>query len=184
MNKKIISLVLILACVFSLGAFAYEKKSAKFNWMASYNKQGQINLYGTVGFYGLGFNLSGGPEYTIINFDAGGVPIDLGITVRGMLGFASFLGASWVDWGIAPMAVGHWGMDFGGSAKFELYLGAGLGISGSTVAGYYGYGGGIGFGFATFDGVAWKFADNWALILEAGYTGYAWMGGIGVKFNF
>ncbi len=152
--------------------------------MASFDKTGQLNLYADVGFYTLGLGLTAGPEFILDDFDFSGVPIEMGFAVRGLLGFASYLGVSGIDWGIAPMLTFHWGFDLGGPAKFDWYIGLGLGISSSTVNyGFYSYGTGIGFGFATFDGVAWHFSNNLALILDAGYTGYVGVYGIGLKLN-
>jgi hypothetical protein len=184
MTKKIVAAVLVLMVFAALGAFAFEQKSKTFPWMASFNKNSQINLSAAVGFYGYGIDITAGPEYIITNFDISGIPLEFGVAVRGMAGFASFLGVSWVDWGVAPLATLHWGVDFGAPWKFDWYIGLGLGISGSSVSNaYLSYASGIGFGFASFDGVAWHFSDNWSIITEAGYTGYIWVWGIGAQFS-
>ncbi len=176
MKRKIVAVVLVLLLAVAFGAFAKETKPSKqFPWMASFNQPGQVVLYAAAGFYGFGFDLLGGPEFIIGAFNLGGIPLEWGVTVKGMVGFASFLGyASWVDWGV----------DFGSPWKFDWYIGAGLGISGSTGT-YYKFLGGAGpwFGFATSDGVAWHFSDNFALIADYAYTGLVSVYGIGVKWN-
>ncbi len=184
MTKKIIAAVLVLMVFAALGAFAFEQKSKTFPWMASFNKNSQINLSAAVGFYGYGIDITAGPEYIITNFDISGIPLEFGVAVRGMAGFASFLGVSWVDWGVAPLATLHWGVDFGAPWKFDWYIGLGLGIAGAS-GGYAGYsfGTGIGFGFASFDGVAWHFSDNLAIISEYGFTGFNSVWGIGVQLS-
>ena len=113
-----------------------------------------MNLYASVGFYGLGIDLNVGPEIIIGKFDVAGIPLLWGATVRGLIGFASFFGyASWIDWGVAPMATLHWGVDLGSIWKFDWYVGLGVGISGSTGS-YYTYlnNSSIGFGFASSTG--------------------------------
>lgn len=183
MTKKIIVIALVLALFATLGASAYEKKSKTFPWMASFNGNGQLNLYASVGFYGYGIDVDVGPEIIITNFDLGGIPLEFGVMVRGMIGFSSLFGyASWIDWGIAPLATLHWGVDFGSIWKFDWYIGLGLGISGSTGTYYLG-GTNIAFGFATFDGFAWQFSNNLALVLEYGWVGYVSAFGIGVRLN-
>jgi hypothetical protein len=184
--KKIMSVALVILLAASVGAFAKETKPSKtFPWMVSYNQPGQLNLYASVGWYGLGIDLSAGPEIILGAFDIAGIPLEWGVTVRGLVGFASFFGyASWVDWGVAPMASLHWGVDFGGPLKFDWWAGLGVGISGSTGT-YYSYlsSGPIGIGFASFNGGAWQFSDNFALIAEYAYTGYVSVAGVGIKMN-
>jgi hypothetical protein len=184
MRRKILGIVILFVFCASVGAFAYEKKSKEFPFMASYNKSGQLNFYAAVGFYGVGLEVAAGPEFIIQEFDLGGIPLEWGLTVRGMLGFGGFAGYSWLDWGVAPMATLHWGVDLGGIWKFDWYVGVGLGISG-TIGDYYYWPGeaAIRFGFASFDGVAWQFADNMAVIVDAGYAGYVGVYGIGLRFN-
>jgi hypothetical protein len=186
MTKKIVAISLaVLLCV-AVGAFAKETKPSKtYPWMASYNQPGQLNLYASVGWYGYGIELSAGPEFIIGSFDIADIPLEWGITVRGLVGFGGFLGyASWIDWGVAPMAALHWGVDLGGALKFDWYVGLGLAISGSTGT-YYSWGssGGLNFGPASFNGVTWQFSDNIGLIAEYAYAGYVSVGGVGVKFN-
>jgi hypothetical protein len=182
MKRKIFVIALVLILFATLGVSAYEKKSKTFPWMASFNGNGQLNLYAGVGFYGYGIDVSAGPEIIIANFDLGGIPLEFGVMARGIIGFSSFFGyASWIDWGVAPMASLHWGVDFGSIWKFDWYIALGLGIYGST--GTYYFGNAVGFGFASFDGVAWHFADKIALLLDYGYVGYVGAFGIGIKLS-
>ena len=184
MKKRIVvGLVLVFVLISSAGVFA-ETKSVTYPWMASYEKPGQLNVYASVGWYGFGIDFNVGPEIILGNFDIAGIPLSWGATVRGLLGFGSYAGyTSWIDWGIAPMATLHWGVDFGSPWKFDWYIGLGLSISGTTGE-YWNYGsGGIGFGFATADGVAWHFSNNLALILEFAYSPNVSTGGIGIQWK-
>ena len=185
MQKKFLGLVVVLLVCVTLGAFAVETKSSQYPWMASYDQPGNLNLYASVGFYGLGIELNAGPEIIIGKFDIAGIPLSWGATVRGLVGFASYFGyASWLDWGVAPMATLHWGVDFGSMLKFDWYIGMGLGISGTTGS-YSGYTNtsGIGFGFASSDGAVWHFSNNFALIVDYAYTGYISAGGVGIQMK-
>ncbi len=188
MKRKIVAVALVVLMVAAFGAFAKETKPSKqFPWMADFNKAGQINLYAAAGWYGLGFDISAGPEFIIGGFNLGGIPLEWGVAIRGLVGFGSFFGyASWIDYGAAVMASLHWGMDFGAPWKFDTYGGLGVGISGSTGS-YYSaaYLGGlpIGIGPASFQGVAWHFADNFAIILDTAWTYYQWVSGIGIEMN-
>jgi hypothetical protein len=185
MKRKIfVGLVVAMLLVGTVGAFAAsETKSTVYPWMASYNQPGELNLYAAVGFYGFGLDLDVGPEIMITKFDLAGIPLELGATVRGLVGFGTFLGyASWIDWGVAPMVTLHWGVDFGAPWRFDWYVGAGLSISGttSTYSSYY-TGSGVQFGFASSDGVAWHFSKNLALIVDYTYTYYISTAGVGIK---
>ena len=184
MKKKIVfGLVLALILVSTFGAFAAgETKSKVYPWMASFDKPGQLNLYASAGFYPFGIDINVGPEYVFAAIEPGGVPLEFGATVRGLVGFSNFAGyANWVDWAVAPMATLHWGVDFGSLWKFDWYIGLGVGLSGTT--GSY-WPGGTAFGFASADGVAWHFSNNLALVIEYCYTAYMYAGGIGLKYAF
>jgi hypothetical protein len=180
-RKILVGLVLALLLCSTVGAFA--ATPAPFPWLASYNKPGQLNLYGSVGFYGFGIDANVGPEIIIGQFDIAGIPLEWGAMVRGLVGFSSYFGyASWIDWAVAPAATLHWGVDFGGALKFDWYIGLGLSISGSTGT-YYSGSGSIDFGLASFDGASWQFSKNLALVVEYGYTSHISAGGIGVKLS-
>jgi hypothetical protein len=189
--KKVFIVLLALLCVAGF-VFAADKTPAKntssgggLSWMTSYNGKGQLNLYGSVGFYGLGVDVSVAPEYIINKFNLGVVPLEWGVTARGMVGFSSFLGYSWIDWGVAPMATLHWGVDFGAPWKFDLYVGIGAGVYGSAGSAYSLYdNSGVHVGFASFDGVAWHFSKNISLISEGGYIGTTSTWGVGAEVQF
>jgi len=184
MKRKIIGLVAVLVVVASVGAFAFEQKSSTYSWMASYNKDGQLNVYVAGGLYYVGLGVAGGVEVALGNFSLAGIPLEWGIEGRGLVGFGSFAGVSWLDWGASPQVTLHWGVDFGGPLKFEWYAGLGLGVYGTTGS-YYSYliGAGPFFGFASSDGVAWHFSENVSLILDYSYTGWTSIYGVGVKLN-
>ena len=185
MKKRVllIAVFIILLCS-TIGAFAYEQKSKAYSWMASYDRTGQLNLYASLGLYYYGFDVGGGPEFILGNFDVSGIPLEWGIAVKGLVGFANFGGFTWTDWGVGPLATLHWGIDGGGPLKFDFYFGLGLGIAGSSANyGYYPYGSGIGVGFASADGVAWHFSENISAILDYSYFGFYSLWGIGLRFN-
>ncbi len=185
-RKIVVGLVVLLMLAVAAGAFAAgETKSKTYPWMASFDNPGQLNLYGSVGFYGLGISINAGPEFMVAKFEPGGIPLELGVMARGVVGFSSFLGLSWIDWAVPVTATLHWSVDFGSPWKFDWYIGAGLSISGSTGSYWSTYGlgtGAIGFGFASADGVAWHFSNNLALVVEYAYTPYLYAAGIGLKF--
>ncbi|HET6487672.1 MAG TPA: hypothetical protein VFH83_14690 [Spirochaetia bacterium] len=187
MRKTVLAACVAALLVFgTAGAFAAgEVKSTTFPWMASFDQPGQLNLNVSAGFYGLGIDVNVGPEFIIGKFDIAGIPLSWGATVRGLVGFSSFFGVSWIDWAAAPMVTLHWGVDFGAPWKFDWYVGAGLSISGTTGTYYSTLGlaqGAVGFGFASADGVAWHFSNNIALLAEYAYTPYVSTAGVGVKF--
>ncbi len=185
MNRRIVlAAAVVLLMLSAVGAFAFEQKSRAYPWMASFDRTGQVNLYAAVGFYYYGIDVGGGPEFILGNFDVSGIPLEWGIAVKGLVGFANFGGFTWTDWGFGPLVTLHWGIDGGGPLKFEWYGGLGLGISGSTANyGYYSYGTGTGFGFATADGLAWHFSENISLLLDYSYFGFYSLYGVGLKFN-
>jgi hypothetical protein len=184
MKRKIVLLaVVVLLVLSSVSAFAFEQKSKTYPWMASFDGPGQLNIYAAVGFYYVGYDLTGGLELIIGNFDISGVPFEWGIEARGLIGFASAAGLTWIDWGAAPMVTLHWSIDGGGLAKFEFYGGLGLGLygTGGTYYTFAGYGPFIGFAGA--GGVAWHFANNFALILDSSYVGWTGAYGVGLKVS-
>ncbi len=185
MNRRIVVvLAVVLLVVSAVGAFAYEQKSRTYSWMASFNKTGQINLYASVGFYYVGYDINGGPEIILGNFDISGIPLQWGLMAQGLVGFGSFAGfGSWIDWGAAPMISLHWGTDFGQGLKFEWWGAVGLGLYGTTGTYYSFVGAGPFFGFAGAGGVAWHFADHFALLLDSAYVGWTGVYGIGLKLN-
>src|SRR5258706_7325729 len=112
MKKRIVVALVLCALLFStVGAFAAAKP---VSWMTSYNKPGQLNLYASAGFYLYGVDANAGPEIIFGQFDIGGIPLEWGGMVRGMVGFSTFLGyGSWIDWAVAPAITLHFGADFG-----------------------------------------------------------------------
>ncbi len=149
-------------------------------WAKSYNKDGQLNIYGSVGYW-WGVSLSAGFEYIIGEFNLGGVPLDYGIMGRGVYEFWGWYGYNWSTWGAAPTFAVHLGLK---NTPIEFYASAGVGFYG------YSYGGvydalypGFGIGFASFDGVMWHFADKFALLAEYGYVGSASVWGVGIEMS-
>jgi hypothetical protein len=176
-RKRILlgAVVALILCT-AFGAFAADKSYA---WMTSYNKPNHINVYGGLGYYWGGFNVTGGAEYIIGDFEIGPVPLEWGIMAQAIVGFASYSYATGIDWGAAPMVSLHWGTDFGAMAKFDFYVSAGLGLYGGT---YWAHdnSGALGFGFASYDGVMWMFSKDFGLLLEYGYIGWTSTGAIGI----
>ncbi len=190
MNRRVVvTLAAALLVLSAVGAFAYEQKSRTYSWMASYDRTGQLNIYASVGFYYVGYEIGGGPEFILGNFNISGVPFEWGLMARALLGFGSFAGyANWFDWGVAPMVTLHWGNDFGQGLRFEWYGGLGLGIFGTTgtyFTDHAGFPSGYGpfLGFAGAGGFAWHFADNFALIADYSYVGLTSNFGIGLKIS-
>lgn len=182
-RRIVVVLAIALLLCSAVGAFAFEEKSKTYPWMASFNRSGQFNLYAAIGYYYVGFDVAGGLEAILGNFNVAGIPLQWGIAARGLAGFGSSAGfGNWIDWGVAPMITLHWGVDFNGLLKFELYAGLGLGLYGTTGT-YYSFAGGPFFGFASSDGVAWHFADNFSLILDYSYVGWTSVYGVGLKLN-
>jgi hypothetical protein len=183
-RRLVLVFVAVLLAVSTASAFAFEQKSKTYPWMASFNGTGQLNIYAAVGFYYVGYDVTGGLEFILGNFNISGVPFEWGIEARGLVGFASFSGfGSWIDWGAAPLVTLHWGIDGGGLAKFDFYGGIGLGLygTGGTYYTFTGYGPFLGFAGA--GGVAWHFANNFALILDSAYVGWTGTYGIGLKVS-
>jgi hypothetical protein len=154
--------ILVLLLFVGAAAFAASKSS----WMTSFNKPGHLNVYADVGLYSGGFDVSGGAEYIVGDFSLGSAPFEWGVMAQALFGFP---GGSGIDWGVGPLASLHWGTNFGGLAKFDFFVSAGVGV----------YGGPLGFTFATFDGATWQFTNEFGLLLEFGYIGHS-MAGIGV----
>ncbi len=176
MKKTVVALVLALLLV---GAMTASAESSVF---AAYNKPGQLNLYGSVGFYGIwGLEAAIGAEMIVGKFDLGPVPLEWGIMARGVVGVPFFLGSGWIDWGAAPLASLHTGFNFGKSLEFDVYIALGLGLYGSTGT-YWGWNP-VNFGFASFDGIAWKLSEKFFILGEYGYVGSTSIAGIGVKMN-
>lgn len=185
MKRRLVpGIALFFLLVTAVGAFAFEQDSKKYPWMASFNKTGQLNVYAAAGLYPYGFDITGGAEVIVGNFDISGIPLEWGIMGRGLVGFASYSGyGNWIDWGAAPLVTLHWGTNFGKELKFEWYGGIGLGLYG-TGGTYYSFNGyGPFFGFAGDLGIAWHFSNNISLILDSAYVGWTGVFGIGVKIN-
>jgi|GEM_PF-1674473 len=183
-RRIVVILAAVLLVCSAMGAFAFEQKSKTYPWMASFNRTEQLNLYAAVGFYYVGYDVTAGLEVILGNFNISGVPFEWGLEARGVLGFASFSGfGSWIDWGAAPMVTLHWGIDGGSALKFDFYGGLGLGLygTGGTYYAFTGYG--PFFGFAGAGGVAWHFADNFALILDSAYVGWTGTYGLGLEVS-
>lgn len=172
MKKIVVGLVVAFLLVGALSVSA----DAPF---AAYNTPGHLNAYASVGFYGIwGLEVAGGIEMILGKFDLGPIPLQWGIMARGVLGLPLFLGSGWLDWGVAPLASLHTGFNLGKSLEFDAYISLGLGLYGTT--GTYFVWDPVNFGFASFEGVAWKLNDKIFLLGEYGYIGYSSIAGVGV----
>ena len=179
--KKVLLVLAVALLAAGLASAAGAKSSGDLSWMTSYNEPGQINVYASAALDPFGVDGSVAGEYIVGKFNIGEVPLEWGAEARANLAFDSFLGyANWMDWGVAPMATLHWGVDFGKPWKFDFYVGAGVGVYGTT--GDY-YDNGIHVGFASYNGVSWQFSDKIALLSEGGYIGYSGVWGLGAKFK-
>jgi hypothetical protein len=176
MKKRIVvALVAVLLLAGSISAFA----EAPF---ASYHKPKDLNLYGSVGLYGYaGLSIGVGAEFVIGKFDLGPLPFEWGLMGRGVIQIPLFIGGGWIDWGAAPLASLHTGFNFGKSLEFDVYVSLGLGIYGTTGT-YYAWNA-VNFGFASFNGVAWKLNPKLFLLLDYGYIGWASNYGVGVLYK-
>jgi len=109
MKQRVAGIVATIVLLFvATGAFAFEQKSKTYPWMASFNQTGQVNIYAAVGLYYYGYDLGGGAELILGNFDVSGIPLEWGLAVKGVDGFASYFGTSWIDWGLGPLVTLHW----------------------------------------------------------------------------
>jgi hypothetical protein len=179
-KKRIILVsVLVLLLGTAMGAFAADKD---YSWMTSYNKPNHLNVYAGAGLYYGGFNVTGGAEYIISDFEIGPVPFEWGIMAQAIVGFSNYAYTTGIDWGAAPLASLHWGINLGGGAKFDFFVSAGLGVFGGAYWAYYNTGA-VGLGFASYEGAMWMFSNNLGLLLEYGYIGWASTGAIGIVWK-
>jgi hypothetical protein len=171
--KRIVLIVML--CLLTVGAFAQGTA-----WAKSYNKDGQFNIYASIG-YAWGFTGSLGLEFIITEFKIGNIPFDFGVAARGAIeAYQSwYYTGTDVFWGAAPMATLHMGL---ASIPIEFYISAGLAIYGWSWSGALPYGfNEVNVGFASLEGMVWHFSPNFGLILEAGYLGYVLVWGIGLE---
>jgi hypothetical protein len=183
MKKKIVvGLVLALMLASTFGAFAAETKSKQYPWMASYNTPGHVNVYGAIGYYFGGLPFTGGAEFIIGKFDLAGIPLEWGVMAQAILGFDSYYSGG-IDWGVAPLASLHWGVDLGKPWKFDWYIALGLGLFGGSYQTFFFTNAPVGFGFASYDAVIWELSDNIGIMLEYGYIGWTSVYGVGVTFK-
>ena len=170
---------LVLAILIVAGSAALFAQSGESSWAKSYDKDGQFNLYGSVGLGGLsllgtGLGASVAGEYIITNLRIGDVDLPFGVGVRGAINTFSYdngLGygsTSWLGWGVGPFASLHLGFR---NAPFDVFISAGLAVNGHSFS-YPGYSQNTAeVGFLTDDGAIWHFSDAVGLLLEYGYLG-------------
>jgi hypothetical protein len=166
MRRKLAAAITVLFLGASIGSFAEEKKSSTVPWLVSYNSPGTIDLTVTGGFTWWGLGLNAGLEYTISRFDLGTAPLSWGITAQGSGGF----NAAGIGVAVDALATLNIGFDFGGSLKFEGFIGLGLGGLIETWGGA-----GSGFGIAQSAGWTWWFSNKLGLTVQEGYiTALGW----------
>ncbi|MBN1524310.1 MAG: hypothetical protein JW904_07510 [Spirochaetales bacterium] len=175
--KKLLIILILLAI--TVNGFA--QGTSLQTWAKSYNKDFQINAYGSAGYlYGIMASAAG--EFVISEFNLSGVPLDWGVAVRGIIQSYSVGTDSIFMWGIAPLFNVHLGLT---QVPIEFYAGVGLGLYGNVLpSAYAGALLPFGLGFAAVSGAVWHFTDQLGLILEGGYIGYTAMWGIGVEYQF
>jgi hypothetical protein len=155
--KKILVVLLVLIGVAS-GAFAQD-------FFASYNKPGDVNLYGSVGWYYY-VEASVAAEYIIGEFELGTIPFDWGVEARGGL---DFWGGG-VDFGIGALASLHLGLS---AIPIEFYVALGV---------CYNNWGSFPVTVASYNGATWWFSKNIGLLFEGGYLGWGFWG-VGIEFK-
>jgi hypothetical protein len=179
MKRKLIASLIVLFLAVSMGAFAAEKHSSTVPWLASWNSPGTLDLTVTGGFTWWGLGANAGIEYTVGQFDLGGIPLSWGITAQGSAGF-NVAGIGVAAGGLATLNIG---LDFGKNLRFEGWVGLGPGFVIETWGGA-----GSGFGIAEYSGWTWWFSNTLGLTLEDGYVsafgwGYWYFAGIGVTLK-
>ena len=172
------ALLVVLILLLATSAFAQSKP-----WAKSYNKDGQFNIYASVG-WAWGFTGSVGLEFIITEFKIGNIPFDFGVAVRGAIEVYQswyYLAGTDIYWGAAPMATLHMGL---ASVPIEFFIAAGVAIYGySWEYGLpYGYNA-VNVGFASIDGIIWHLSPAFGLILEGGYLGGAGVWGVGIELQ-
>jgi hypothetical protein len=174
--KKILLIALLV--VMAMSSFAATTSTQP--WAKSFNKDGQLNLYASVGYW-YGIDGSVGLELILGEFNLGGVPIDYGIMGRGVIEMWNYFGLSGLYWGAAPTFAVHLGLT---GAPVEFYASAGIGFNGYSYSGVYNdlYPG-FNIGFASFDGMMWHFSDKFAFLVEYGYVGLASVWGVGLEIG-
>ncbi len=175
MKRRILLVIMMLLLATSLFA---QKSFAK-----SYNKNGQFNVYASVG-WAWGFTGSVGLEFILAEFKIGTIPFDFGIEARGAIEVYPswyYLTGTDVYWGAAPMASLHMGL---AGVPLEFYISAGIAFYGWSWSGGLPYGySAFNVGFASVDGIIWHLSPNFGLILEGGYLGGAGVWGVGIELQ-
>jgi hypothetical protein len=179
MRRKLVAAIIVLFLGASIQSFAAEKKSSTVPWLVSYDSSGTVDLTVTGGFTRWGLGLNAGLEYTIRQFDLGTAPLSWGIMAQGSGGF----NPAGIGVAVDALAALNIGFDFGGSLKFEGFIGLGLGGLVETWGGA-----GSGFGIVQSAGWTWWFSNNLGLIVEEGYItalgwGYWYFLGLGVALK-
>ncbi|RPJ08599.1 MAG: hypothetical protein EHM28_03855 [Spirochaetaceae bacterium] len=180
--KKRFLIGIALMLLAAVGLFA---QTPVQSWAKSYNRDGQIDLYASVGYW-LGICVSATGEYVIGEWNIGGIPFDYGVQVMGI--FENYSTDILTEtfsvnyWGVAPMFAVHMGLS---NAPFEFIVAAGLGFYGYMTdepsLDDQGFGG---IGFATSETAIWYFADNMGLLVQFAYVGATSIWGIGIRYGF
>jgi hypothetical protein len=136
-----------------------------------------------LGFGGWGYGLSifPGAEYTIADWRIGDtVPLALGVSARGLIGFSSYYGTVF---GVGPFVavhVGFRGLDIPEFfQKFDVYTALGLAVTFGGNTGLYSP-----FGLNSYGGFNYFLKENLALYLEGSYWGYYGGTTLGVLYKF
>jgi len=155
----------VLLLLMTVGAFAQTQ-----SWARSYNKDGQLNFYASVGYVDA-ITIAPGAEYIFGQFQLGGIPFDFGIMGRLYIAIASAGGETAVGWGIAPLATLHMGLT---AVPIEFFIGAGVIIAGVEGESY--------LDFAGLLGAIYHLNSTFGILLEVGYAGgFVWGAGIEVQ---
>lgn len=168
--------IVVLLCVASV-SFAAEAP-----WAASWNRNGQINVYVSAGidYLSYGFATEGigavvalGAELVIGEFRIAGIPFDWGVQARGTAGLDLSRGFDGLCWTAAPLVGLHVGLAMG----LDVYLASGIGFYGDTWGLPFWYGPGVIAGFA------YRLSDRLSVFAEFGLVVYSYSasGGLLVK---
>jgi len=168
MRKRLVGLVLVIALAAPFAAVAKE---------TYYQPGNVVPSIGVGAGFGWGLTLSAYPgvEVMLLKFKiANTVPIDIGVAAKGLFGFSTYFGYSFVHLGVGGFGVIHWGprgmdWDVKWLDNFDFWWGIGIAVTGHIPAAYWTYGL---VNFATTAGVNYFLNDRFALTFAGSYWGY------------
>jgi len=122
---------------------------------------------GTWHIYAKTVNLQAGAEYILAKLDIKDFPLELGLSARGGLGYYTsyyYWSVSGFMWNAAAYATLHKGLNFGQDLHFDVELGLGAGLFGTSITSdystQYSFTPEVGGGFATLFNLTWELDKN------------------------